>query len=862
MLRVALSGIRAHWSRYIAICLAVALAAGFVSATLLVNAAMNDTLTRSIGAQYAHSDLAVVPTGGTPDTETLRRVADATADVDGVARAEPDLSAWVIANSGRAADSAIELSPVSEGSPLGAPDVAYGRLPSGADEVVLSEDSATRFHLGLGDRLSVDAPFTDEQVAEESLPPEPESVDLEIVGLAATTSDPAAAGRDLGWVSAERFTDTFVPGASGDSVLVTADDGTEAADLLTAVASAVDEVTEGSAVENPVTGDTESVEETAPVTFDVLTRQDAVNERVSSLSGGNDVLTWLLLGFALVSVFVAGLVVANTFAVVVAQRRRELALLRCIGAAPSQVFRSVLAEGFVVGVVGGVLGVLGAWGLLTVLVTLGSYTGLDVPASAVVPTPAAIGAGLAAGIVLTVLASVAPARSATRVTPLEALRPAEEVTVSTRAGRVRGVLGVVVLALGVGLLVTALVLVSGDAVWILVGMLGGCLVFVGLVMSAVLFVPALVGGIGRLTVARTGIAGRLATLNAVRNRSRTAATATALVVGVGLVTTILMGGQTVKATANEALAQKYPVDLLVTVSEPVQDAALRDLAGITGVTAVAPGLDVPADDGSGEPRRVLGLDTAAAGEVLLPQAPALVDGHVSVPAGSAVTHLRLGDASDGPEVPVTAAGNSSDVYLAPRALLEDEVADEARDAVVLRVAPDAGPDALSDIRFDAAEVLDVSPSEVSGTALARAAYTQVIDILMLIAVGLLAIAVVIALIGVSNTMSLSVIERTRENALLRALGLGTGRLRGMLATEAVLISVVAALIGTAVGSALGAIGARLVTSELSDRLVPGVPWWAYLAILAVAVLAGLLSSLLPARRATRLSPVEGLTTVE
>jgi putative ABC transport system permease protein len=177
----------------------------------------------------------------------------------------------------------------------------------------------------------------------------------------------------------------------------------------------------------------------------------------------------------------------------------------------------------------------------------------------------------------------------------------------------------------------------------------------------------------------------------------------------------------------------------------------------------------------------------------------------------------------------------------------------------LAVDRELGSTELMQLRNDLASELKVNDYQLSGAAIERAAFNQVLDVMLLVVTGLLAVAVLIALVGVANTLSLSVLERTRESSLLRALGLTTAQLRGMLALEAVLVAGVAALIGTVLGVLYGWLGARSALGPFGD-VVPSLPWLQLAAVLAVAVVAGLLASVLPARRAARLSPVEGLAT--
>ncbi|MGO1324944.1 MAG: ABC transporter permease, partial [Brevibacterium aurantiacum] len=209
-------------------------------------------------------------------------------------------------------------------------------------------------------------------------------------------------------------------------------------------------------------------------------------------------------------------------------------------------------------------------------------------------------------------------------------------------------------------------------------------------------------------------------------------------------------------------------------------------------------------------------------------------------------------------IAVAKAGESSQVFFTTPDVGNDLGVSATSTAVLVKVDAGASVAEIFRIQQDIAEELDVTSDEVGGSAVARGEYSEFIDVLLIVAVALLFVAVLIALLGVSNTVSLSVIERRRENSLLRALGLSISQLRSLLALEATLISSVSALIGLCLGGGLGIVGTRLLTNDFSEQLIVDWSLPATLGILFVAILAGLLSALAPARRAARLSPVEGL----
>jgi putative ABC transport system permease protein len=368
-------------------------------------------------------------------------------------------------------------------------------------------------------------------------------------------------------------------------------------------------------------------------------------------------------------------------------------------------------------------------------------------------------------------------------------------------------------------------------------------------------------------VARTGPAARLAVANTLRNPRRTAATSTALFIGVTLVTMMSTGAASARMSAESLLDEQYPYDVAVSASSPdyVEDlrSAVTDTSGISSTTLVT---HATVTLGEVEDSSVIAAEPAELADVVnVPeQAGRLAEGSILLTQGTA-DEMSLG-AGD----PITVSGADGSVDLAVVITTTDALdrmittADLARagvpteDTIADIWAHISGAEAtnvLADVQ-DAVAQVDGS-AFVMGPAAQAAQFRQVVDVILGIVVGLLAVAVVIALIGVTNTLSLSVIERTRESATLRAIGLSKEQLRGMLAVEGALIAGVGAMLGIVLGLVFGWAGAATVLSAMGDVRY-AVPWTDVGVVLVIALVAGLLASVLPARAAARTSPVAAL----
>lgn len=817
--------------------LAVILGVGFLSATLMVSGTTQATLQQSIGATYAKADLVVtIADGGRSALET-EQLLSGLDGVSAVHAAQRTISALQLP-SGPADVFVLSTAPTALQTSI----LVDGSLPLDGTGISIDKTSAIELGLAVGDTYTLEQPV----YAPGGDTPPPTTVTVTLTGITEDSADPYLSGLPHVYAAPDLVQSL--------SVLSPGDAPPPVTSAQVALADAADQ----SAAKTDVL----ATLATAGVSAEVRTSAEQVTEDVAALSGGTDQLTVILLAFAVVAVLVTVLVISNTFSVLVAQRTRDLALLRCLGASRRQIRGSVLLEAAVVGLVSSALGVLLAAGVMFVLVSVAAsqegteFATLAIPVSAVL-------VGLGVGVAMTLAAAFVPARAATAVAPLEALRPAEDATTGTRKGKVRLALGLVLVLLGAGLLGAGAILSS-----LLIALPGGVLSFVGILMCASLFLPALVTAVGRLA-APLGVPGRLAAINAVRNPGRTTATASALLVGVTLVTMMMAGAQTSRAAFDAELGANYPVDLAVQEVGNATDAgaAVQTVEQLSGVeSAIALSVAAVTDESTGA-QPVYALAPEDARQVLRNDGVELVNDVVFMPQNSGLTEVTLEGASGPVTLPVQEVQTQSFVPAITEAT-----------AATLGAAPRPGVDTLGDetgllwmklddsldaagvtgLRSEIVEALGVSEYQVNGAAIERVSFNEIIDVILLVVTALLAVAVLIALIGVANTLSLSVLERTRESSLLRALGLTRAQLRGMLAVEAVLIAGVAAAFGCVLGVVYGWLGVQSALGSIAP-VTPSIPWAQLVGVLAVAVVAALLASVLPSRRAARLSPVEGLS---
>ncbi len=584
---------------------------------------------------------------------------------------------------------------------------------------------------------------------------------------------------------------------------------------------------------------------------EVRTAAEFTANTIDMYTQGTRATTTLLLTFSVIAFAVTALVIANTFGILVAQRTRQLALLRCVGASRGQVFRHVVGEAALVAAMAGVGGVALGVGLVAVLPLVlpqvASYT-------TVAPTAMGLLAPWLAGIVVAVAAAAVPARAATRVPPLAALRPALAASGVRAVGRGRLAAGALFLLGGTGLLVFA--------VWaskLEIGLAGGVASFVGLLLLGPIVIPALAGLLARPW--RRGIVGRLAAENTARNPHRAATTAGALLIGTTLVTMVLVGAATAQTTTTAAIDRRFPVDILGqgNVTPGARDAAAA-VPGVSGAVLVsAADITVQGSEnaelvatglvatGLGpDDVAAIGWQDAAAGltddTIVLPRSAGFADGETVDVIGTAGTVTLT----------VRSVPQAGLVAVAPATITR--LSDHPERLLYVATAFGADP---NQVMGDLQNALSGDGLWFSSASAARASITDAVALALQIVLGLLAVSVAISWVGIGNTLGLSVLERTRETALLRALGLERRGVRQVLGTEALLLGAVAAVLGAALGVGYGLAGVSVLLGARTPLAVD-IPWWQVGVVAGLTLASAWLASVLPARRAALVSPAAAL----
>ncbi len=569
-----------------------------------------------------------------------------------------------------------------------------------------------------------------------------------------------------------------------------------------------------------------------------------------------------LLVFAVISIFVGAFIIFNTFSMLVAQRSRELALLRAVGASRKQVTRAVLGEAIGVGVVGSTLGLAAGTGLALLLQQIFRSTGADLDGGLAFTYKPVLWSYVV-GIVVTVVAAYFPARRAAKIPPVAAMR--DDVAMPQRSLRIRLIIGSVVTAAGAVLTGFGL----GDAPIAVLGV-GAALVFLGVALLAPVFSRPTVRALGAAYPKLFRTPGRLARQNAMRNPRRTAATASALMIGLALVSAINVLSSSAKASINQAIGETFAADYMVTPSSPgfspeEPAKAVRTVPGVEKVTETYTGrFKVGADQQSfiSTPSPA-DLEQAARLKLVSGSLDVGRDGMLVDEATSTSAHLRPGSAftarfPDGKSETVRVTG----VY-AKNQLLSGRIV-----ALPVLMAHSAHPAGMALMvnasKADTATkhaiqnaLRDYPNVQVRDQSDVKKAAQQSIDQIVTLLTVLLALSIIIAALGIINTLALSVIERTREIGLLRAVGTSRRQTRRMIRLESVVIAVFGALLGTVIGVLFGVAIQRALSDQGVNVLSVPVP--TLVAYLVLSGLIGVLAAAWPAWRASRMDVLRAIT---
>ncbi|QAY63415.1 FtsX-like permease family protein [Xylanimonas allomyrinae] len=854
MLRLTLAQMRRSIGRLTAAGIAIVIGTAFVAATLLAGGLITRSTYDSIAAQYASADLVVE---APPGASLTKAQLDSIRTTAGVAAAADQFEAAEWFEQG---NRTIYQRTIGTTDPRLMPlTLAEGAWPSGPGEVALPPDLARRLNTSVGGTVGMSEYDEDGEAT---------TGQVMVTGL---VEDPKGAFGAQGGAAVIDSATLHARAAPVTQVAVLLADGASLAQVRDALDQAL------------------------PSGVGVVTPHEHAAATARAMTGGQDVIFLVfVLTFAAIALLVAGLVITNTFQVLVAQRTRTLAMLRAVGAGKRQVGAGVLLEAALLGVVASATGVAVGCGLgQAALLVAGAGDGAATLPSAITVTWQVVVIPLLVGTAVTVLAALVPARAATRVAPLAALRPDTGPSVEKGSGgRVRLVLSLLAIVGGLGLLgggVALGLLADQPDYGLVLGIAGGATSFVGVAVSAVFWLPRVASAAGRL-VGLTGPTARLAAANTLRNPRRTATTSTALLIGVTLVAMMSTGAASARASLDAMLDGRFPVDVLIAsgtmdddgpVSLPASIVAAVE--GSEGVTSVAQpaSAEVTIDryfDADGNvvtghapegvrslEATVTGVDPAAAQRTLADRSA--LD---ALTPGTVVVGTHTADAwslADGDRITLRGADGSAELtvavapvdQLAPLMVVPADLSaiDTHPDTSTLWVSLSGDAAAVGNVQDAVADTGE--PASVEGAAIDRATFDQVIDTALGIVVGLLAVAVVIALIGVANTLSLSVLERRRESATLRAIGVTRGQLRWMLAVEGMLIAGVGAVLGIVLGLVYGWAGSLTVLSSIGP-IELSVPWRDVALVAVIALAAGLVASVAPGRSAARPSPVAALAT--
>ncbi|MFJ9470319.1 ABC transporter permease [Streptomyces caniferus] len=846
MLRTALRNVLAHKARLMMTALAVLLGVAFVAGTLIFSDTVGSALKKaseknldgvavSVQAQAGDNAPATGKDGkrttlvddkladtirALPGVQSVRRNVIGTATVAGPDNV-PLGNDWQ--------NLAANFQPDKTGYDAHYP-LMQGRGPTADDEIALDEKTAKASGHKIGDsvRLATDGPVLTKR----------------LVGTVTTDDPQVTAGGSLTLFDTATAQKLFLHPGQFDELVIGAAPGADQQTL------------------------TAKIREVLPKDRATATSgTELAAEQSQRVAAQNKALTQTLLVFAGIALFVGVFIIANTFTMLISQRSREIALMRAIGASRRQVVRSVLAEAGLLGLISSAVGFTLGIGLAVGLRAVLEANGAGFPAGPVVISPAAVLSALGVGVVVTVLAAWLPSRKAAKIAPVEALNTVEAPP-ALRSLVLRNSLGAVVTGLGIATMCYVSTLKKADDLPI--AMVGGMLTLTGVIILAPLLSRPLVSLAGIVTTRLFGISGKLAKENTLRNPRRTAATASALMIGLTLITGMTVVGNSAGQAMDKMTAQGLKADYKIgTTSSGLDPELSRKVADIPGVEAAAPlrntGFETPDSIMS-----LMGTDLSTIGKVTQLD---FTSGSLKGAGGNDIAVSQemakkkgwhTGDTLDATFFDKKKAKLKIVGIYADNQLVGDSIGAASLAAPhqlvtkveTLLVKAQDGPS--EGLEKQIRHALGDSPLlKVQDHAELRKENAGNIDMVVNISYGLLGMAVIIAVVGVVNTLAMSVFERTREIGMLRAIGLARSGIKQMVRLESVVIALFGAGLGIAVGIFCSWATGNLVSQGLPTYELL-LPWGRLALFVLIAAAVGMLAALWPARRAARLNMLEAI----
>ncbi|EGE44070.1 FtsX-like permease family protein [Streptomyces sp. SID4928] len=842
MFRTALRNVLAHKVRLLMTVLAVMLGVAFVSGTLIFTDTLGNAFSKQSAKSYDNVAVSIETFAGDDektagiDEATLEKirgldgVASATGRVDGFAGvADPD--GKLIGNGW--SNTGANFAPGKDGE-----DASYvftdGSGPAKNGTIALDKDTANKGEYKVGDPVRV---ATNGPVKEYTLS-----------GIFTTEDGAVNAGGSLVLFDTPTAQQLYLKPGVFQSATVSAADGVSDRKLLA------------------------EIEPLLPKDADAQTGKALADQQAKDIESGLTSLNTMLLAFAGIALFVGIFLIANTFTMLIAQRTRELALMRAIGATRRQIKRSVLLEAAVVGTLASVIGFALGLGLAIGLRSAMGLLGGKIPAGPLIVSPTAVLSAFAVGVLITVLAAWLPARRAAKIAPVAAMSSVHA-TASTKSLIVRNSIGGVIALLGAAGIVGGAAAGGTSGRQLVAG--GAFFALIGVIILIPLLSRPVIALVRPLLKKVFGVSGKLASQNAVRNPRRTGATASALAIGLTLVTGISVLGVTLGQAIDKMTTDNIKADYLVSMAsgDSLDESALTALSKADGIAALSPQqaawFEVDGEYHSasavtpGDVEKVFSLTTVSG------SLGSLKDGQVAVGSKTAESNgwktgdtlpVKFEDDKKG-EVTVGALYKENE-FLSPF-VIPKELADRHSSATrpeirEIWIKADGGASKANEQSI--VDALGDNPAmSVMDRQDIRDMFGGFINTALNIMYGLLAMALLIAVLGVVNTLAMSVFERQQEIGMLRAIGLDRGRVKRMIRLEAVVISLFGAVIGVGLGVFLGwAIGRTLSADIPGYALV--IPWDRLGVFLLLAALVGVLASLWPARSAAKLNMLTAIKT--